>query len=247
MRIGITERGDAGIDLSWKSKLNTVNGAVLITKNITDDFINTVISTNKPLIIHCTCTGWGGSPIEPNVPDFKTQLSQLKKLIRSDFPAERCVLRIDPIFPNTAGISRARNVINTFIAMNLKIARIRISIVDEYRHIKERYKQHKWQPIYADRFGPDNNQIGHVASLFAEYPQFTFETCAEDKLSVMATNIVSLGCISKTDLEIMGLSMPDNTYENPQNRKGCHCLNCKTELLSNKHPCKNGCVYCYWR
>lgn len=35
MKIGITERGDAGIDLSWYEKLSLVDGTILITKNIT--------------------------------------------------------------------------------------------------------------------------------------------------------------------------------------------------------------------
>ena len=39
MKIGFTEQGDAGIDLSWTCKLENdeVDGAVLITKNITID------------------------------------------------------------------------------------------------------------------------------------------------------------------------------------------------------------------
>ena len=45
MKIGITERGDAGIDLSWESKLkyDAIDGAVLITKNITDRFREVVM------------------------------------------------------------------------------------------------------------------------------------------------------------------------------------------------------------
>ena len=43
MKIGITERGDASIDYQWKGKLPSVDGAILITKNLTDQFIDTVI------------------------------------------------------------------------------------------------------------------------------------------------------------------------------------------------------------
>lgn len=49
-----------------------------------------------PIVVHCTCTGWGHTRMEPNVPDYKQQLSQMKKLIESGFPASRMVLRIDP-------------------------------------------------------------------------------------------------------------------------------------------------------
>lgn len=47
MKIGITERGDAGRDFSWESKLSSVAGAVLITKNITDAFIDKVIENHN--------------------------------------------------------------------------------------------------------------------------------------------------------------------------------------------------------
>ena len=55
-RIGITEAGDAGLDLSWVDKLNDVDGAVVITKQITDSFINAALTNQEKLIIHLTCT-----------------------------------------------------------------------------------------------------------------------------------------------------------------------------------------------
>ena len=110
MKIGITERGDASIDYQWKGKLPSVDGAILITKNLTDQFIDTVIKcyeNGDKLIVHATCTGWGETDFEPNVPDYKTQLHQLKKLINKGFPADYCVLRIDPIFPTLFGLKRS--------------------------------------------------------------------------------------------------------------------------------------------
>lgn len=38
LRIGITERGDAGLDLSWTHRLSAMDGAILITKNLNDRF-----------------------------------------------------------------------------------------------------------------------------------------------------------------------------------------------------------------
>lgn len=35
MKIGITERGDPSIDFTWTKKLDKVDGAILITKNLT--------------------------------------------------------------------------------------------------------------------------------------------------------------------------------------------------------------------
>lgn len=127
MKIGITEYGDAGIDFRWEQKLTELNGAVLITKNLTDTFIQKVIlhSENFPIIVHCTCTGWGGSMLEPNVPNFKTQLNQLQKLIKAGFPVERTVLRVDPIFPTEKGLQRIQEMFAYYHTLNLPEDKIR--------------------------------------------------------------------------------------------------------------------------
>ena len=182
MKIGITERGDAGINLSWVSKINTADGMILITKNLTGMFCLQVLDLyNKgyKIIVHCTCTGYGNSSLEPNVPDYKTQLKHLAYLIDMGFPADNCVLRIDPIFPSEKGLNRVREVINYFISLNTGVTRIRISIVDEYKHVKERYRQHGWNPLYGDNFGPSYEQKQLVANLLNQY-SFQYELCAED-------------------------------------------------------------------
>lgn len=66
MKIGVTERGDPIFDLSWVNayKNNVVDGMILITKHIDDNMINILISLyeEKPhIIVHATCTGWGGT------------------------------------------------------------------------------------------------------------------------------------------------------------------------------------------
>lgn len=247
--IGITERGDAGINLAWSQKLCTVNGAVLITKNITKNFRNEVLkkySEGHKLIVHCTCTGYGHTPLEPNVPNYKEQLNNLKELIDMGFPADRCVLRIDPIFPTEKGLNRVKETLNYFMSLNTRVTRIRVSIVDEYKHVKKRYRQLGWNPIYGDAFGPSVEQIKAVADVLAQFPQYTFETCAENKLADITANCRVQGCISNVDLWLMGLSEV-NLSENPQNRVDCHCLSCKTELLTERKQCPHQCVYCFWK
>jgi hypothetical protein len=51
-KIGITEAGDAGLDLSWANKLDTVDGAIVITKCITPDFYEVALANKDKLIIH---------------------------------------------------------------------------------------------------------------------------------------------------------------------------------------------------
>ena len=249
MRIGITERGDAGICFDWVPKIDTVEGVVLITKNITPMFIRKVLECNKPVIVHCTCTGWGRTEIEPNVPNYRTQLDSLKHLIDSGFPAEHCVLRIDPIFPSGNGLKRVHEVLSYFQSLQTGVERIRISIVDEYRHVKERYIQHGWQPLY-QQFQADDSMLYDVMENLARY-QRTFETCAENRLYQLSKEkypdmFETTGCISEKDLSIMGIPFTLMGI-NPQQRHGCHCLSCKTELLTERKQCPNQCVYCFWK
>lgn len=81
MRIGITERGDASIDYSWVQKLDNVDGAILITKNVTDRFIEAVLQNYNKVIVHATTTGYGGTILEPNVMPVEKTMNQLEKLI----------------------------------------------------------------------------------------------------------------------------------------------------------------------
>lgn len=245
MKIGITERGDAGIDLSWVEKINEMDGAILISKNFNPVFQYTVLNCQKPLILHCTCTGYGHTELEPCVPDYVTQLGYLKNIIKNGFPAANCVLRIDPIFPSTKGLMKVEEVLKYFQSLDTGVSRIRVSLVDEYKHVKERYREHGWLPLYGNNFNPSQNQICAAAHVLNKYG-FVYETCAEEGLASFLNRVKVIGCVSKFDLDLMNLTYDEETI-NPQNRKGCKCLACKTELLTRKEPCQHGCVYCYWK
>ena len=260
MKIGITERGDAGIDLSWQQKLKDIDGAVLITKNITDKFIDAVLAADKPIILHFTCTGFGGTILEPNVPTYQQQLNQLKKLIDMGFPADHCVLRIDPLLPCEEGMTKFWEVMKYFSTLLTGVDRIRISVLDEYKHVKERFKEHGLPCLY-DGFQASDEQLKLVIKTLASFNANRsifqrYEICAENRLWELTGEICGMndnpflfevaGCISQKDLNIMGLPC-EGTGINPQNRKGCHCLSCKTELLTRKQQCPHGCLYCYWK
>ena len=142
MKIGITEAGDAGIDLSWVEKLKTVDGAILVTKNITPKFMRAVLELfwerKDNFILHITCTGWGGTKMEPNVPHFSKQLQAASFLIKFwGFPEEKVVIRIDPIIPTKMGLRIARNVFSQACQMGFR--RFRVSVLDMYPHVRDRF------------------------------------------------------------------------------------------------------------
>lgn len=116
-KIGITEAGDAGLDLSWADKLNTVDGAIVITKCVTPGFYDAALSNKDKLIIHTTFTGYGHSVLEPNVPYPYDEFDAIMALEQAGFPKEQIVIRIDPIIPTPKGITTAKNVFKTFMEL----------------------------------------------------------------------------------------------------------------------------------
>ncbi len=246
MQIGVTERGDAGIDLSWVEKLETVDGVILITKKLTDGCIEKILENKEKIILHLTCTGFGGSILEPNVPEYKKQIEQCKKLIEKGFSSYQIVLRIDPIIPTEKGLITAQTVLDYTLSLNLGIQRVRISVIDMYPHVRERFVK-KGVPLpYGESFSASTEQFRMVNNWVrdnkAKYKNVSFECCAENRLHFAE----QVGCVSNKDLGLLGLKRIDTDSIGFQ-RNGCLCLGCKTELLENKTPCKHQCLYCYWK
>ena len=67
-KFGITERGDAGLDLTWTDRIHAVEGAVIISKCANLEFSQALLNYREKIIYHSTCTGFGGTLFEPNVP-----------------------------------------------------------------------------------------------------------------------------------------------------------------------------------
>jgi len=254
-KIGITEAGDAGLDLSWADKLDTVDGAIVITKCVTPDFYDAALSNKGKLIIHTTFTGYGHSVLEPNVPSPYDEFDAIMALERAGFPKEKIVIRIDPIIPTPKGIATAKNVFKTF--MDVGFSRFRVSIIDMYPHVRERFIDAGLPLPYDGRgFYPSVEQVQAVDKMFEDVKEYWFsigrrmlfgdvlriESCAEPGLK----NACRCGCISEYDLNLLGLTEkePDSFgYQRPN----CLCYSGKTELLKHKERCPNGCLYCYWK
>lgn len=267
MKIGITEHGDAACSLIWanKCKKRMVDGAVIITKKLTEEVRNNIIELHRqgfPLVLHATITGWGGSYLEPGVWEYKQSVGALKSLIDDGFPASHVVIRIDPMFPNASGIQRVRDVLTYVQEQGLFQAgngiRLRMSVYDEYPHIRERLARLGMKPMYGGFFYAPRHMMGGLAEGLHEIraglnarPDTcvpVFAACAEDRLAQdFPSDFVQEGCISETDLTLMGLECPDSSFENAQHRKSCHCFSIKTELLTERRPCPHNCIYCYWK
>ena len=258
--IGMTERGDAGINHIWAEKIKNPNcaGAILITKAIWNKLFRQKALTAlqlKPIIIHAGITGWGNTKMEPFVPKYENSIEAVRELIDSGFPADHIVLRVDPIYPTDEGIERATNVIKMAKAIIPDVKRIRISIYDDYHNAREEILRRgfpaidsitKWKNETERR--PTPEQVDRVAkALIAVRPDQVYECCAEPEIAkAYPDHFVWTGCLSKKDCDIMHITVPEGTTINNQQRFGCRCLSLKRELLSEKKRCAHNCAYCYW-
>lgn len=235
IKVGITERGDAGLDFSWVNKLLDAN--IIITKNLNDTIIKYLINNKNKIILHITCTGFGGTKIEPRVLVVNFTHEQTHKLIENGFPISQIVLRVDPIVPLKIVLEeRVKKVLELFKDTGIK--RVRYSFLDMYPHVKERLIKAGLSIPYETFCCPEYMKK-NALELLKQYENiYEFEACAENTFH-------QLGCISQKDfdiLDIKGEAQPAGFQ-----RKGCMCIAGKTELLNNKKKCPHGCLYCYWK
>lgn len=240
IQIGITERGDAVVDLSWRQHLINGGYAILITKNakklfkiIYNDIRNKLYSP-KHIIVHATVTSYAKTDLEPNVPKYDWfVINNFKYLLGiADF-----VLRVDPIIPNKIGTEIALNVIKKF-TNNIDNHRIRISFIDNYKHIQERGINLDWNTFHAS-LELRKNSYDKIKKL-TDSMRYQLEVCGEPDFQCH-------GCISIDDLKAFGIDYKNIEFPKNQQRFSCACLGIKKELLNNRHPCKHNCKYCYWK
>ncbi len=229
IRIGITERGDAGLNLSWVDRANEFDGLVLITKRLSETFIQQAERANS--IVHATITGHGSTIIEPHVIPYGDSKVLFQRLVNV-LGHRRVVLRIDPIIPTESGIATALAVYRELYTEQDIKTRVRISFQDNYPHVRSRFSNAEL-PQLPYQFHAPLSQRKDIATQFPDA-----EICGEP-------GFACTGCVSEKDLKVLGLST-DNCTAGGQ-RPECRCLAAKTELFSARGQCPHGCLYCYWK
>jgi DNA repair photolyase len=235
--IGITERGDGGLEWEQvRAAMDRLDAAIIVTK-APSKLLEWEGIEKEMVIVHCTITGWGGSKLEPNVRTWIEEIVAYKELL-GKLGGERCVLRVDPVIPYEPFLGVARSMLS-----HLKPgSRARISFLDAYGFVRERFDKAgvslgiPWErgvhaPLSARRAAFDNLQRWRGQ----------LEVCGEDGFNTC------YGCISARDLFALGLDTENALLPTRRQRKECRCIVGKTELLDKKHPCPHECLYCYWR
>lgn len=241
--IGITETSDPAFHLEIFDNLKKAN--VIITKSLTNKLIEKLLEYKDSCILHATVTGMGGSKVEPFVPTAKKSHEQLKKLIEGGFPIQQVVLRIDPIVPTEKGVNTALSVLELF--SDLQILRVRISFLDMYNHVKERFTNNG-VPLPYDSFHA-GSKLRYEAYLKIcdkadELGYRKVLTCGEPGFEATP-------CISQEDIIILGLQDEITLVGRKDQRTSCHCPENKRELIPyekrTEKKCGHGCLYCYMK
>lgn len=234
MRIGVTERGDPVHDLKWCEWVDDGKPAILITKD--PQKLCAILSkmTLPNVIVHANVTGFGGSIVEPNVPKSNVSIRgywDLIKLLGSD----RVVLRVDPVVPTINGLKTAKNILSM-----VKGTRTRISFIDLYDHVKERFKLHD-----IDIQSQDSESYLPWDSFHAplHLRQKAWDELGKPELCG-EPGFECTGCVSEFDCKILDVDLID--YKKGQ-RTCCACVANKKELLTRRGQCPHKCLYCYWK
>lgn len=238
-RVGVTESGEIAFNLGAFDRLYKAN--IIITKRLTDKVIEKLVEHKDKIILHITCTGWGGSKLEPMVPTVDKTFEKFRQLIDAGFPIEQIVLRIDPIVPTTIGLEKVKLVLDKF--RNSGIKRLRFSVIDMYNHVKDRFKDAGIKLPYESFHAPAEVRIKVFNYLdnFCREQNVDLEVCGEP-------GFMSLSCVSQKDIDILGLSDEIELYGSAEQRKSCGCPANKSELLQKKPTrCQNNCLYCFWK
>jgi len=240
-RIGTTEVGEIAFNLDAFDHL--YEGNIIITKRLSNGLIEKLIEYQDKVILHLSCTGFGGSRIEPFVPKSDETYKKLVELLEKGFPVSHVVLRVDPIVPTEKGIETALGIIVAFSGLGIK--RLRFSFLDNYKHVKKRFKEEGIEELYGGEFhAPLELRKEYAAKIEKVANDGGFESveaCGEP-------GIESVSCLSQKDIDILGLTDKITLEGSAEQRDSCGCPANKSELIRIRpHRCEHKCLYCYWR
>lgn len=238
-RIGTCEAGEIAYNLDAFDRL--YKGNIIITKRLTDKLIEKLIENKDKIILHLTVTGMGNTRIEPFVPTPQKTLEKLHKLLDGGFPTSHIVLRVDPIVPTRKGVETAIGVLRLFRGLGIK--RVRISFLDNYKHVRERFKEIGVELYDGNFHAPLKERLKCLTAI-----KYSAEECGYETVEACGEPCIdSIPCLSQKDIDILGLTDEILLEGSAEQRKNCGCPANKSELLRIKpHQCEHKCLYCYW-
>lgn len=244
--VGVTETYDPCYVEDLESKL-LPEANIIITKKLTRDLSDIILSNSNRVILHHTITGHGGSELEPGVRDYRDEINSAYDLFNKGFPRSNYVLRLDPIIPiSNDHLKKSFYVLDrsSELLYDGNPIRCRISVLDMYPHVVNNLQLlglNHWNSFHAPK-----QIFEYIEDLLKDYSdRFLFESCAESKFS--DEFIRKVGCINYEDLEILSVDKSEYSFPKSKQRTLCNCLMKKQILGVKPSRCPNRCIYCYWK
>lgn len=191
---------------------------------------------NKPIVFHVTLTPYL-KDIEPNVPNKKEVIEDIKKL--SDIVGiDNLFVRYDPVFlSDKYNIDYHKKMFERMcLLLNGYVKNIIISFIDEYKNVKNNKDILKYRSFTED----DYREIGISFSKSAEKYNMTVQTCFEYRnLSEYGFKVGE--CLSHE----LAYILTGEKYPNWAARKGGKCNCVQMVDIGMYNTCKHFCKYCY--
>jgi hypothetical protein len=212
---------------------------VLYTKAPVPLNILTLKQTN--FAIAYTITGWGGSWLEPKVPEPGVMIKHFNG--SAQMLGDRVSLRIDPVVPTEMGFIKALNV----AVQVQKPVKIITSILQLYsghetmaKRLNINLEDYTVQSGRAKFVKPSIAQ-GWIdkLNLTTHWSEGRVQMCG---MPYGIKGSVHTGCVDEALLKAIGVTNYDKVAPGRQ-RPGCKCVIAKKQLMMGS--CPHNCCYCY--
>lgn len=190
----------------------------------------------KPILFHVTLTPYK-EDIEPNVPNKKELIENIKRLSRI-IGKENLVIRYDPVFISKRYNLEYHKKMFERVCTLLEgyTERILISFIDDYKNVRNNKEYLKHQELTEK----DYEEIGKSFSKSAHSHGMIVHTCFEDR------NLCEFGfdegeCLSHE----LAYILTGKKYKNwtARKEKKCNCV--EMVDIGSYNSCKHFCKYCY--
>lgn len=224
-----------------EAKIPSGEPIVLYTKAKLPPHLLKIIYKSTNVAISYTITGWGGTWLEPCVPNTKDMVKHINSVM-CDLDPKRIRLRIDPVIPTVEGMIRA-GAVAMFIENHINII---TSILQLYKSHEEMACRlgidlsHYTITSGRAKFVKEEvtlkwlNYLYRIASWTIGQVQF----CG---MPYPVPGAIHQGCIDLTLLEAIGANVP--IILQGKQRPGCKCIVNKKQIVQGK--CGHSCIYCY--
>ena len=246
----VVVNGPFGLKYEIDLSPDNVHTIVLWSKNFEPLLKNSfnilnLVEKYSQVYLHFTITGFGGTLIEPAIPEPYAALSQIKSLVKI-FGEERIALRFDPIM-----FFKEENKLKTNfdffpyiveIADKFRIKKIIFSFIQYYPTVIKRL-----QRVGVEFIDPPKNKKLSLARKLAKqiknsYPKLY--SCSQDFLTEVK-GIEKSRCIDAEYFsKIHPLGWKIEHKKDKGQRKECGCSQSK-DIGSYSMNCPRPCLYCY--